>query len=114
MYINDSNDNSVYSIYIYTLYFINLLICYLYTLYYIYKYVIPKGTRNLWYKPSPSLEVPGPADEQRLDPELKLGRIFFGPGWSPKGKLGIFFPPKMGKDVPVHCDIFRISSPEIY
>ena len=88
---------TVYIVYIYTLYFINLLICYLYTLYYIYKYVIPKGTRNLWYKPSPRLEVPGPADEQRLDPELKLGRIFFGPGWSPKGKLGIFFSTEDGK-----------------
>ena len=39
----------------------------------------------------------GPADEQRLDPELKLGRIFFGPGWSPKGKLGIFFSTEDGK-----------------
>ena len=97
-------------IYIHTI-FVNLVICYLYTLYYIYKYVIPKSTRNLWYKPSPSLEVPGPAVEQRLDPELKLGH-FLRP--RVKSQRIFFFPPKMGKDVPVHCDIFRISSPGIY
>ena len=106
---------TVYIVYIYTHYILLIYLFAIYTLYIIYiSMLFPRvpeisGTNHpqVW-----KFQV-----QQTSSGWIRswnLGEFSSAQDGVPKENWGFFFPPKMGKDVPVHCDIFRISSPEIY